>query len=193
MKREGEQKFRWRMPRRGVFVFLFMLFAMAAPFDVRAADVSKEYQLKAVLLFRLTQFVEWPADVFATTNSPVVIGILGENPFGSAVEIAARGETAHTRPIEVRYLREANEAADCHVLYICRSERARLREILRVVQEKSVLTVSDIENFATEPGEAVRFMSEENKIGLRINLEATKAAKLSVDARLLRMAQVTKK
>jgi hypothetical protein len=170
-----------------------ILFALALlQCSTNCEEVPKEYQLKAVLLFRLAQFTDWPSEAFADSESPLVIGILGGNPFGPALEIATKGETAHGRPIKVKYFRTPDDASGCHMLYIARTEAGRVRKILNEYEKKSVLTVSDIEDFARIGG-MVRFLPEDNKVGLRVNLEAVKTAGLTIDARLLRMAQILKK
>ncbi len=61
-----------------------------------------EYQLKAVFLFNFAQFVEWPASAFPNAETPLVIGILGEDPFGAYLDETVRGETVNDRPLVVR-------------------------------------------------------------------------------------------
>ena len=168
---------------------LLLLFLLSA-FSVRAQTVSKEYQLRAVFLFRFTQFVDWPTNVFATPQSPMVIGVLGDNPFGDALRLAVKGETAHGRPIQIKHCRDLEESKTCHVLYISDSEAPRLKHIIGVLANRSILTVSDIEGFARDHGGMIRFITEQNKITFRINVDAAKAAGLVLDARLLRMAEV---
>lgn len=184
-----------RSPRRwlvGVLAGLLLWARWATPL-AHGAEVPKEFQLKAVLLWRLAQFVEWPAESFANPQSPIIIGVLGENPFGRSLEIATDRETAHGRPIKIRYFSNFARMSDCHVLYIAQSETPRVREIIARVEHKAVLTVSDIEDFATAEGGMVSFSTSQNKVGLRINLETAKAAGLSIDGRLLRIAEVVPK
>ncbi len=155
-----------------------------------AAQSSKETQVKAVLLFRLTQFVQWPESRFETPESPIVIGILGKDPFGDALRIAVRGETAQNRPITLLPLERTEQAKTCHIVFISQSEAARVRQITTSLAGNPVLTVSDMENFVRVGGGMVRFYPEQNKVKLRINNETAKAAGLILDSRLLRMADI---
>jgi hypothetical protein len=155
-------------------------------------DVSEEYQLKAVLLFRLAQFVECPTNRFSTTNSPIIIGVLGKNPFGEALPHAVRGESAQNRPIEIRELRRDDEAQACHIVFISRSEAQRVREITAGFARQSVLTVSDMDGFVISGGGMVQFLTEENNVNLRIHAERAKAGGLVLNSRLLRMAEIVK-
>src|SRR5688500_9658029 len=136
-----------RMSPTLITVFLLLL-AVHCSCTRAAAQVSKEYQLKAVLLFRLAQFVEWPTNRFGTPTDPIIIGVLGMDPFGDALDLAVRGETAQQRPIGVVALRadEVSRARTCHILFISKSEAHRVKEITSALSGFSVLTVSDMEN-----------------------------------------------
>jgi hypothetical protein len=172
-----------------VALWLWML--VLAPLFAPAQEVSKDYQVKAVFLWRLAQFVSWPSSAFDDEHSPLVIGIIGRDPFGDALRLAVKDETAHSRPITVRHIDKLDEVRTCHILYVSSSEANRTRAILSAVDSRSILTVSDIGSFA-ENGGMVRLGHEQGKVKLTINPSAVRAAKLSLDARLLRVAEVVR-
>lgn len=60
---------------------LLLLFAGAVSSSAQATT-PQEYQIKAVFLFNFTQFVDWPPTAFVDPRTPLVIGVLGEDPFG---------------------------------------------------------------------------------------------------------------
>jgi preprotein translocase subunit Sec61beta len=169
-------------------LFLFQCSLLPAP-----VEVSKEYQLKAVCLWRLSQFVDWPTNAFENRESPLVIGVLGASPFGDALETVVRGETAHGRKLVVEYYRRVDQIKACHILFISEFEARRVRQILASLAGRSILTVSDIDNFTLTHNGMVRFLMEQNKIKLRIDPDAAAAAGLVLDARLLRMAEIVRK
>jgi hypothetical protein len=149
---------------------------------------SPEYQIKAVFLFNFAQFVDWPPKAFPDAQTPLVIGILGEDLFGSYLDETVRGEKVNNRPLVVQRYRRIGEIKACHVLFISRSENARLEEILASLKGRSILTVGDSDEFALRGG-MIRFVTEKNKIRMRINLEAVKAANLTISSKLLRLAE----
>lgn len=157
--------------------------------SIEAAEPSKEYQLKSVLLWRLGQFTDWPTNAFESPTSPLVIGIVGENPFGDALALAVKDETAHGRQILVQPIHQMSELKNCHILYINEPNPRALQQTLEVVGHRSILTVGDTEGFARVGG-MVRFVTEHNKIKLRVNLGAVAAAHLTIDARVLRAAEL---
>lgn len=171
---------------------VWLSLAFLCPSPGLGAEVSREYQVKAVFLWRLAQFVTWPNNAFERADSPIVIGVLGDNPFGAALETAVRGETAHGRKLVVQQFRQVDQIKTCHVLFINETNAVRVREIIAALNRSSVLTVSDVEGFANSNGGMIRFFNDQNKIKVRVNLEATTAAGLSLDARFLRVAEVIK-
>jgi len=153
------------------------------------AQSSPEYQLKAVFLFNFAQFVEWPASAFPEPDTPLGICILGEDPFGGYLDETVRGETVGNHPLAVQRYRTVDEIRDCHILFVSRREQGHLSEILDSLKGHSVLTVSDAERFASRGG-MIRFVTDHNRIRLRINLEAARAANLTLSSKLLRPAQI---
>jgi YfiR/HmsC-like len=178
--------------RHCLLMVCLLLLALHGSAAQARAQVSKEYQIKAVLLFRLAQFVEWPTNRFATPTNAVVIGVIGKNPFGEALSLAVRGETAHNRSIKIEELKPEDDIRACHIVFISRSEARRVKEITSSLAGQSVLTVSDMDNFVVRHGGMVRFLTDQNKVNLRINLDTAKAAGLVLDSRLLRMAEIMK-
>jgi len=155
-----------------------------------AQTVSRETQLKAVLLYNLTQFVEWPGSVFSGSNAPLVIGILGQDAFGRVLDDAVRGEKYNTRPIVVRRCQTIEEGCSCQILFVSSSESSKLSEIISQLKGREVLTVGDFDGFVRAGG-MIRFTkSSQDKIRLRINADAAKAAELSVSGKLLRVAEI---
>jgi hypothetical protein len=147
---------------------------------------TPEYQVKAVFLFNFAQFVDWPPTAFPDRQTPLVIGILGQDPFGSYLDETVRGERVNNRPLIVRRYHRVEEIQTCHVLFIRRSEADRLDQILASLKYRKILTVADSES-AARSSVIIRFVTQQNKIRLRINPEAAKAANLTISSKLLRL------
>src|SRR5256885_282744 len=68
---------------------LFLLIGLLMIFldqVVLAQSAIPEYRVKATFLFQFTQFVDWPRNAFSNQQTPLVIGILGEDPFGTFLD-----------------------------------------------------------------------------------------------------------
>ena len=156
---------------------------MPAPAEEAALT---EYQLKALFIYNFPKFVEWPAQAFATGEEPFVIGIIGENPFGTALEDTVKGKSTNEHPFVVKRVRTPAEARRCHILFVAESDRKRLSELLNALKGASVLTVSDVDNFL-ELGGMIRFYMEGKRVRFEINNEAAKSARLKISSKLLQL------
>src|SRR5262245_41779974 len=146
-----------------------------------------EYQVKAVFLFNFTQFVEWPPDSFANTNAPFVIGVLGADPFGQALDDAVRGEQVNGHPLVIERYRSRADVKPCQILVIGRSTGSG--SLVDAIDQKGTLTVSDSET-STRGDVVIRFVTESKKIRLRINVDSAREAGLTISSKLLRPAEV---
>lgn len=154
-----------------------------------AIESASEYQVKAVFLYNFSHFVEWPPQAFTTPNEPFVIGILGDDPFGARMDEAVHGELINQHPLVIRRFRSAADVGNCQVLYIDRSESAHLKPILAALDHRNTLTVADLDGSAGH-GVMIELTTENNRIRLRINAEAAKAAGLTISSKLLRPAEI---
>jgi hypothetical protein len=179
----------WRTLFQAAFgLLLFPLISVAADSAESKGKLTREYDLKAVFLFNFAQFVEWPAEALPKEDSPLTIGVLGDNPFGTALDEAVRNEKINKHPLEVAYFPDIKAVRRCHVLFIRASNPARLKAIFADLRGRSILTVGESDAFLGSGG-MIRFVTE-NKVRLQINLKAAKQARLKISSKLLRVAEV---
>jgi hypothetical protein len=152
-------------------------------------EALPEYHVKAIFLYNFAQFIEWPSDAFPHADAPLIIGVLGDDPFGPYLDEATKNERVNNHPLSVRRFRNLNEIDECHILFISTSEKDKIKDICRKLVSTNTLTVGDSPNF-TKQGGMIRFYSEENKTRIRINLIATKNAELTISSKLLRLADI---
>ena len=150
-----------------------------------------EYQVKAVFLYNFTQFTEWPKGTFSASNAPFVIGIVGEDPFGDTMDKSVRGEVVRGHPLVVKRLRPDEDMRSCQVLFISRSEKARLPELLDKLKGSPVLTMGDIEGFAQQGG-MVNLLLVNKSVKMEINSAAAEEAGLRISGKVLSLASIVK-
>ena len=149
-----------------------------------------EYKIKAAFLFNFAKFIEWPPESFAATNSPMIIGILGDNPFGGDLEEIVRNKSINNRTFVIKEMHSLSEAAHCHLLFISNSEKKRFAEVFEGVRGASVLTVGETDGF-TDAGGMINFVREGKKLRFQINHEAATKVKLKISSKLLALALTT--
>lgn len=172
--------------RRGLLLALAL--ALAGPAMAQPPG-RPEYQIKAVFLFNFTLFAQWPPQAFASETDPLVIAVLGEDPFGRFLDEAIQGEKVGNRPVQVRRVRRIEDLPACHIVFVSQSETPRLDQTLAALRTRPVLTVSEIDAF-TRAGGMIQFLREGGKVRLRINVETAKAAGLTLSSTLLRSAEI---
>lgn len=165
---------------------------------------SREYQVKAAFIYNFTKFVDWPAEKMADSNEPIVIGIIGRDPFGRAFEaiedkqVKGRGivvkrfecleETEKSGKDKAKLAQRIETLRKCHLLFICSSEKNNLAKITTALKDYPVLTVGETDGFV-EAGGIVELLVEHKKVRFEVNLTAAKGAKLKIRSKLLRLAK----
>jgi len=150
-----------------------------------------EYVVKAGFLFNFAKYVEWPAEAFEKADSPITIGIVGSDPFGDGLEKALKNKTVRNRTFAVQRFPERAEIQRCHILFIPRTEREHLQEILKQVESWPVLTVGEDEGFARAGG-ATNILIEKEKPRLEVNVDTAEKARLTIDPKLLKVAAIVR-
>jgi YfiR/HmsC-like len=175
--------------RARVWLIASIVLFSAGPEASAQTAISREYRIKAVFLFNFAQFVDWPPEAATSSQAPLIIGVLGDDPFDGYLDETVRGEKLKNRPFVVQRYRRVEDIAGCQVLFISRTIPSQLGHIMAALKGRSILTVGDTEGFA-EDGGIIRFVTENNRIKFRINVDAAEAAHLVISSKLLRLAEV---
>lgn len=146
-----------------------------------------EYQVKAAFLYNFAKFVEWPQE---EAGLPLTVCVFGKDPFSGALERVMDGRTVNGRPITIRRSNDLAKAQVWRVLFISASESGRVTEILKAIQSRNVLTVSEADGFC-EHGGVIACVMDGQRVRFRINPKAAARANLKISSELLRWAVVT--
>ena len=154
------------------------------------ADEQKpgEYQIKAAYLYNFINFIEWPIDS-PNNNSPSInLCILGDDPFGKDLD-DIRNEIVKGKKLTVKYPCSLDKLRSCNILFIPASEKNHVGQILKLIGNSRVLTVSDVEESARQ-GVIISFFVEHKKVRFAINIEAARRAGIKFSAKLLKLAKI---
>jgi hypothetical protein len=185
--------------RRIVYCLAVIITALwgVSPYAVAEDDASlsaKEYQIKAAYLYNFVKFVEWPGARSLSVTHTANICIMGDDPFGSAMDIFRQASSAQLA-LNVRRNVTFRDIPDCNILFVSNSEADAVSAIIAHTKGYPVLTVSEIPGFADKGGiiEMVRVeknigLFSKDKINLRINIKAADSEGLRIDAQLLEIA-----
>lgn len=150
------------------------------------AESVKEYQLKAGFISNFLRFISWPDDVFTDNKSEIVICVVGSNPFGSALEVVAK-KTVGLRKVSVIYTDSPTSIPPCHLLYVSQSMIKNLDSIIFGIGNRAIVTVSDINGFASMDG-SIEFVLKNNRLSFIINNSVLKKRNITARASMLNLA-----
>jgi len=151
---------------------------------------GREYEIKAALLYNFAKFVEWPDEAVPETSAPLTLCILGDDPFGPALE-SIDGKTIRSRRLVIKRPVTARDVSACHILFISSSEEKHLAQILEVLRTSSTLTIGEMQGF-TQNGGIINLAVESNKVRFEINANAADRAGLKISSKLLSLASVVR-
>jgi hypothetical protein len=158
-------------------------------YAIKAGAVAlREYEVKAAFLYNFAKFIDWPESVKPKETDKFIIGTLGDNVFGDDLQ-QIEGKQVSGARIVVRSYSDVRSASECHILFVCPSEKANLNSIFKTLEGKSILTVSDIEGFATNGG-MIEFYLQDQRVHFEINRETAARAGLKINSQLLKLAKV---
>lgn len=148
-----------------------------------------EYRVKAAFLYHFAKFVEWPARSFEAPDSPIIIAVLGADPFGSELDLAVSGKVINSRPLAVVRYALPEQVAAAHILFISADDAENLPALLQSLHVRPILTVSDSSGFARSGG-MVEFFHRDRRVAFAINREAARQAGLKLSSKLLNLAHL---
>ena len=166
-----------------------LIAALALPGAPAPQTAQPEYEIKARFLLQFPEFVSWPpGSGLRDPSQPFIILVLGDSPFGAALDQAAASRKVQGHPVEIRYSGDPAAIEGCHMVFICASEGKRLDATLTRASGRPVLTVADTEGAAGR-GVMINLVIESNLPRFEINRGAAQAAGLSLSAQLLGLAR----
>ncbi len=167
---------------------LLLLLAGGRPAAAQRPLVTSEYAVKAAFLYNFAKFVEWPADAFRSPREPMVLCLLGEDPFGRELDRTVEGKTVLGRQLIVRRLAKPAGLEECRILFVSASEAPRLDQVLAAVGDRAVLTVGEDEAFSRAGG-IISFVVRQSRVRFQIDRAAAARSGLSISSQLLEVAE----
>jgi hypothetical protein len=188
-------------------ILLLGVCAIATPAQAQDIDPERYARVKAGYVLNFLRLSSWPEEAFQNENSPIQVVIVGQDDMVSFLRELLRDEQINGRRVflrQVEYPRprpgeydvepETMEAFErtlqgAHLLYVARDQRTRVRQILDIVEDLPVLTVSDIDRFA-ENGGMLGLAVRQGRVAIDAHAERIRESGVTVSSRLLRLARI---
>ena len=181
-----------RRSRLIVAVLLSLSLVAGANAQSSASAATSEYLIKAGFIYNFAQLVQWPPAAFSQADSPIVIGILGTDPFGTSIDRVVENKKLDGHNLVVkrlRWSRDLKDLTECNILFVSLSEREHISDVINMVKWLPILTIGETPGFATRGG-IINLTLEDNKVRFEVNIGAAKQANLNISSRLLALAKI---
>ncbi len=156
----------------------------AAPIAEAASDDPLEAAVKATYLYKFTAFVAWPDSAFAGPDSPFVLCVEGEDPFGDLLDRAVTGQSVGGHPVALRRQPRFTGGSGCHLLYTAApADRPR---------GEPVLTITDSARGGAR-GAVITFVLQDDRVRFEIDADAARDNRLSISSKLMSLAVGTRR
>ncbi|MEA3002123.1 MAG: hypothetical protein QOH81_911 [Sphingomonadales bacterium] len=166
---------RWVVPALGLLLWV-------APAAARPSETA----VKAAFLTRFAAYVDWPANLRLPPTAPMIVCVVGSDPFGRTIDDAVRGQQVDRHPLALKRLPDAAGAESCQIAFVAGTSDQATADMLRAFQGKPVLTVTD--GRAGPQRGMVHFVVDRGRIRFHVDRAAAESVGLNLNARLLAIA-----
>lgn len=178
---------RGRAAALGALLGWLVLCGLAMPLHADGDPVANEYALKAAFLHKFTGFIDWPPAAFPSPAAPFVIAIVGDDPFGPAIDSVLAGQRVGGRPVLVRRETDGAVPPECHLVFVGERDAARREALLEKLAERPVLTIGEAEGFL-EAGGTIRLVLAGGRVRFEVNHRVAEKSGLKISSKLLALA-----
>lgn len=157
---------------------------------VYSQKIAGEYEIKAALIGKFCQFVEWPANSeVLNTEIPFRIAVLGKHNFGKLLDELYDDKKIKSKHIKIIYANDLKKPPDCDLLFISSSVGSEIDNIINFYNNKPILLIADSKGFA-ERGVHINLYSQNDMIRFEINDKAVKKSGLQMSHLILKQAKI---
>lgn len=161
--------------------------------SIPAKDMSAaEIDFKADFIVKVIDYVSWPEGAAANASGEVTIAVIGDSPLTTKLKELTAARTSQGAKMSVTTVTLDDNLATFQILFIATEDKAVLAKILKKVENRPVLTVSDAYYFARH-GVMINFYKEEGgdgKVKFEVNQMTLGMAGLKMSSKLLKLATI---
>jgi hypothetical protein len=173
--------------RQALLLVLILLSAMVVPSAYAQDSSDLERKVKAAYIFKFGNYIKWPDKTFADASSPMVIGIVDDEPLAEELERISIGHTTGNRPAVIKRLTSENVADKVHVLYIAQDINQYLSSYINAYPSPTLFISDAVDGL--HAGSIINFVHENNRLRFDVSLRTMELHKIKLEASLLTVAR----
>jgi hypothetical protein len=155
-----------------------------------AANALDEYAVKAALIFNFAKYTDWPPKAFSHPDAPIIIGVLGDDPFGQALDHVVQGRSIKGRRVIVQRASGVAQLEGAHLVFISGSQPQAPQDCA-ALERAGAVTIGD--TAYTRSYTAIGFALEGDRIVFTIDLERTRRTGSQISSQVLKLAKSVKR
>jgi uncharacterized protein DUF4154 len=161
--------------------------------EEKQQDGPGEYEVKAAFLRHFAKYTTWPAGVFKKPDSPIVIWVIGKDPFGKVLDVAVKGKKLGKRAYLVRRIPTVKAAlADKqrpHLLFVGALEARERKKLFDGIAKDPIVVIGN-ESGLAKKGALISFFLEGGRVRFQANPTAAKKRGIQFSSQFLRLAKI---
>jgi hypothetical protein len=172
---------------------LWLAVAIGTAVPARAQLISEEAamlerRIKAAFVYKFAGFVDWPPDAFAQADTPIRIGVMGEESIVQDIAEASMNRTVKGRRVQVTQIAPGGSLEGLHILFLREAASSGLRDSIAALKPEALLVVTETAD-ALDRGSVINFLLDGGKVRFDISLEAAQSRGLKLSSRLITVAR----
>lgn len=150
-------------------------------------DAPLERSVKAAFLYKFAGYVTWPDSLFPTRESPVRIGITGDEGLANQLRQMVATRKSGGRKVEVVSIPPEEIPRGVHIAFRASGTNQAVTEWIREARKAPMLIVTETPNALTQ-GSMINFVERDGRVRFEVGLGAAKDAGIMLSSRLLSVA-----
>jgi len=164
--------------------------AGASPTAAQVVDdaaAALERSVKAAFVFKFAGFVDWPTQALPP-ESPIRIGVMGEEAIVEEIREAASGRTVEGRRVLAKRVAVGDTLDGVHILFMRDPAFQEIADLIAGLKPDAMLIVTESPG-ALDLGSIVNFAVDEGRVRFDLSLEAAERRGLRLSSRLITVAR----
>ena len=163
---------------------------LAAAPAVSAQDdegtLAAQRRIEAAYLYKFGAYITWPADSFAGPDSPLVIGVAGDDDMADQLAGLVAGRSVNGRPVTVRSVHAGQSLSGVHLLFVA-AGAVQGDALIASLREKPTVTVTEGGD-GLDRGADMTFVVVNDRVRFDVSLDAAQRDGVKFSSQLLSVA-----
>ena len=165
---------------------LFCVFMSAYAFSPVLAHELKSSVLKVAYIYNIAKFTNWPESTWANASDPFNLCFYGDDHVSEDFfELKDKQINGHY--IRLVKVQSKDDYKNCHIFYIDTPDRRRYRYLLSLIDQQSVLVVTDNSPFF-DVGGLINLVETEQRLQFQVSKKQLADSQLKFSSKLLKLA-----